>query len=879
MNNIKDNSVLIADDEKLNLEILNSILSPEYHVYMTKSGYNAIDLANKYLPDIILLDIIMPDMNGYDVLSTLKLSEKTRHIPVIFITGLDSVEDEEKGLDMDAADYIHKPFSAKIVQSRVRNQIQIVNQIRAIKQYAQNLHLTLTKMEAIVNNYKGVIWSVDHSGVITSFNGQYLKTIGVNSEYVVGKSIEAARAKYRHIEIIDNVDKTFREGPQDWSSEIDSKMFRSHTTPMYDGEGNIIGVVGSTDDVTELVKLHSVLAATEEKSKFFARMSHEMRTPLNAVIGLSELSLEAGGLNDESSEYLEKIYDAGSTLLSMVNDILDISKIEAGKFELAPVEYETPRMINDAVTQSIMRKGEKPIDFIINIDKNIPARLFGDDLRIKQILNNLLSNAFKYTKEGTVELNMSSETMDDAVILIVSVKDTGIGIESENMGSLFSDYTQIDSKSNRQIEGTGLGLSITKMMVDLMGGSVSVESEYNKGSVFTVTIPQKFVSDEIIGQDAINSIKNFRYPTGRRNIKLLSRVPLPYARVLLVDDVGTNLDVAKGLLKPYNMQVDCLTSGWEAIEAVRDENVRYNAIFMDHMMPGIDGIEATRIIREEIGTEYARTVPIIALTANAITGNEEMFLSKGFQAFISKPIEIIRLDAVINQWVRNEELEKAGMQITPDSTGAGQNRRSGLDRRSGFERRIFAENIEGLDINKGFEYFGDIDTYLQILRSFTVNTRTLIESIKKVNKDEGLADYIITVHGIKGSCRGISAEELGNQAEALEKAAKAGDFDFVAANNTAFTEAVLKLITNIEDALGKEAAKKEKQKKDKPDSEVLSKLLTACKNFKTAEMEDAMEIIENFEYESDDGLAQWLRENVDQLNYSEIVERLSGLEL
>ena len=403
----------------------------------------------------------------------------------------------------------------------------------------------------------------------------------------------------------------------------------------------------------------AVKAASETKSKFFAQMSHEMRTPLNAVLGLSKLTIEHDELGEKCRENLEKIYNAGAILLCTVNDILDISKIGLGKFQLAPVEYDTPSMINDVVAQSIMRKGEKDINFVLNLEENFPARLCGDDLRIKQILNNLLSNAFKYTEKGTVELNMKSERRDEAVWLVVSVRDTGVGILPENVDGLFTEYAKMDIKNNNKVEGTGLGLPIAKMMTDLMGGSISVESEYGNGSVFTVKLPQGFVAGGIIGPDVVSNLKKFRYSASKRDMNLwLSRFSLPHARVLVVDDVEINLEVAKGILSTYGMQVDCVTSGQQAIDAVRNEKVRYNAIFMDHMMPEKDGIETTRIIREEIGTEYAKSVPIIALTANAIVGNEAMFLNKGFQAFLSKPIEIPRLDAVIKQWVRDRKMEE-----------------------------------------------------------------------------------------------------------------------------------------------------------------------------------------------------------------------------
>ena len=408
----------------------------------------------------------------------------------------------------------------------------------------------------------------------------------------------------------------------------------------------------------------TVKAISAAKGKFLAQMSHEMRTPLNAVLGLSKLAIENDKLGDQDREKLEKIYNAGAILLSTVNDILDISKIDSGKFQLTPVEYDTPSMINDVVAQSIMRKGDKPVEFVLDIGENFPARLCGDDLRIKQILNNLLSNAFKFTEKGTVELVVKHEdgeyAGEKAVWLSISVRDTGAGISPENVSSLFVEYAQMDIKSNNRVEGTGLGLPVAKMMTELMGGSISVESEFGKGSVFTVSFPQKYVGDTVIGPEVVNNLKKNRYSASKRDMNLwLSHYSLPDARVLVVDDVEINLEVAKGILSCYGMQIDCVTGGQEAIDAVRNGKVRYNAIFMDHMMPGMDGIEATRIIRLEIGTEYARNVPIIALTANAIVGNEEMFLSKGFQAFLSKPVEIPRLDAVIKRWIRDRETENS----------------------------------------------------------------------------------------------------------------------------------------------------------------------------------------------------------------------------
>ena len=884
MSKEKNNNILIADDEKSNLDTLFAVLSPEYNIFLADNGIKTLELAEKILPDLILLDIVMPEIDGYEVLETLKKSPKAKNIPVIFLTGLEGKENEIKALALDAVDFIQKPFNSRLVRLRVRTHIKIINQIKAIKKYTNNMELTLSKVEAIVNNYKGIIWSVDIDRIITSFSGQFLKVIGIEPEFIVGKKISGALKKFGSTEMLQKIEKTFSDGPQEWITEISGRMLQSHSMPMYNNDGNLIGIVGSSNDVTELIRLSKALAATEEKDRFFARMSHEMRTPLNAVIGLSELIIEQGGLSQETRENMEKVCNAGSSLLYMVNDILDISKIESGKFQLVPVEYDTAGMIIDSITQSMMHKADKPIEFILNIEENLPQSLFGDEIRIKQILNNLLSNAFKYTREGSVEFNIKYNHKEDNGILDIFIKDTGIGISQENLKDIFNDYSQHDLSANRKIQGTGLGMPITKMLLDMMEGSISIESEYGKGSIFYVRIPQKPVTNETIGPDTVSSIKSFHYSGRRRHSSRSTRITLPYAHVLVVDDVELNLDVARGLMKPYMMHVDCVTNGKAAVDAIRDEKVKYNAVFMDHMMPGMDGVEAVRIIREEIGTEYAKTVPIIAFTANALSGNEDMFLSNGFQAFMTKPIESSRLDAYIKKWVRNEEQEKKLEQergiITIEGQSylnlrSGKERRSGADRRSGIDRRMFEERIQGMNMRKGLERFGgNRITYVEILRSFTKNTNVLLNTMKEVNEDT-LKDYAINVHGVKSSCRGIGAEEAGNTAEALEMAAKAGDLDFVKAKNPDFIKTVFKLITDIEAMLKKGTTQKVKPKKDKPYKEALDALIAACDSYRIEDVEAAINEIEVFEYTDDDGLVSWLRINVDQMNYPEIAEKLS----
>jgi signal transduction histidine kinase/DNA-binding response OmpR family regulator len=512
--------------------------------------------------------------------------------------------------------------------------------------------------------------------------------------------------------------------------------------------------------------------ASEAKSRFLANMSHEMRTPLNAVIGLSELNLGEASLPPAVEENLEKIYSSGLTLLGIVNNLLDINKIESGKFEIVPAEYDVPSLINDTINLNIIRIGSKPIVFKLLIDETLPSRLCGDELRVKQIFNNLLSNAFKYTVKGSVILRISCQEEGGAAWLTVSVKDSGFGIRPEDKERIFHDYNRLDYRRTHTLEGTGLGLALTKNIAELMGGSVTVESEYGKGSTFTVRIKQDPVESPPIGAKVAENLMNFRYSAQKRSRSVgIARIRIPYARVLVVDDVPINLDVARGMLRPYDMQVDCVLGGREAVELIREHRVHYDAIFMDHMMPGMDGIEAARIIREEIGGDYAKKIPIIVLTANALTGNEEMFLSMGFDDFLSKPIDIMRLDAVVHRWVRDksrEQGEEAG--AAPPEASLG----------------LASWEVGGIDMARALEQFSNIeDSLAGALRSFTVHIHSLLTELKALpapGDEEGLHRYTAAAHSVKGACYGIRADDLGRKAEALEGAAREGNLDFIAAH-------------------------------------------------------------------------------------------------
>ena len=547
MSSPKKNSVLIVDDEKSNLEILISILSPDYTVYMTKSGTAALEMADKYLPDIILLDILMPDINGFDVLKTLKASDRTRNIPVIIITGLDSIKDEEKGLDLGGADFIHKPFSMKVVKSRVRNQIQLVNQIRELVQLHQDLE---TALKAAEN-------------------------------------------------------------------------------------------------------------ANHAKSVFLAKMSHELRTPLNAILGISEVQLQQKGLPQEIKEAFNRIFNSGELFLGIINDILDMSKIEAGKLELAPAQYDVANMIYDTAFYNMVKNESKPIEFILNVDENVPSALFGDEIRIRQILNNLLSNAYKYTSRGSIEFSVSvKDVSKDTVTLVFRVRDTGQGMTPEQLEKLFDEYTRFNPESNRTTMGIGLGMSITRNLIHMMDGKIMVESEPGSGSLFTVRLPQGNTGTPALGNEAVEKLRQFRsnYQAKSKNVHI-EREQMPSGRVLLVDDMDINLYVAEDMLSPYGLQIDKATSGPEAIEKVKSSHESgnmFDIVFMDHMMPAMDGIETTREIRK-LGPDFEK-LPVIALTANAVSGAKEMFLASGFNGFISKPISMQEMDLILKEWLSPEKM-------------------------------------------------------------------------------------------------------------------------------------------------------------------------------------------------------------------------------
>jgi len=808
--------------------------------------------------------------------------------------------------------------------------ILFIKNFLATEKY-KNQMITLS---VIYKSMPGMMFAKDINGRYTSCNQSFAEFARRPESEIIGKNpLEVFKIDEQMARSFMKADKkVLNEGitvkVEEYFTFADSskRLFETIKVPLI-RDGEMIGMLGISRDITQHKAAEEAAhEASRAKSNFLAKMSHEIRTPMNAVIGMAELALREKNL-DAARRHIFTVKQAGTNLLSIINDILDFTKIESGKFEIIPDYYQFSSLMNDVISIIRMRAIDSQLRFAVYIDNNIPNELYGDETRIRQVLINVLGNAVKYTDVGFITFTVKGCLRDaDTIDLTIDIMDTGRGIKKENLKELFVDFVQFDTVKNRNIEGTGLGLAITWNILKAVGGDIQVFSEYGKGSLFTITLPQKFrspeglahiedaekknvliyerrdiyadsivatldnlgVSSELVSEAAEFfdrlAAKTFsfifiahalyrQYKSLMLEVEKTSRIVLitefgeatsndgrsvlampahcvsvatimnglaeaysykedddslthfiaSDAAILVVDDIKTNLIIAEGLLLPYNLQIDLCKSGAEAIAAVQSKH--YDLVFMDHWMPEMDGVEATKRIRALGGGEnsYYKRLPIIALTANVISGTQDMFIENGLNGFLAKPIDTVMLNIVLERWIPKEKRKSAvshdcGKPCTdPDGRAAKEKERDSLP----------AFKVSGLDTRKGLVLTGgSLERYLETLNVFCCDGREKIQQLKTCLEAGNIPLYTILVHALKSACANIGAEELSAAAGDLEAAGKRSDMCFIEEYNHRLFAVLEVLLSNIHDAV---AAHREKTEVS-PDAELLKTRLTELKH-------------------------------------------------
>jgi len=510
------------------------------------------------------------------------------------------------------------------------------------------------------------------------------------------------------------------------------------------GCGTSDTVAAYINDVSAATNVLNEKENAEAKNRFLTRMSHEIRTPISAVLGIAEIQLQSGNLSSEQELAFDNIYASGNTLLGIVNDILDLSKIEAGKMELVNDEYEVVGLVGDVSRLNRVYRDEKEIEFSIRVDENIPAVLYGDELRIKQILNNFLSNAFKYTEKGTVSFSMyalvSDEKDTDTVNLLITIRDTGRGMTKEQKDALSEEYNRFHMKDVGNADGTGLAMSIAFTLLHMMDAVFEVESEPGRGTTISLLIPQKAVGKKLLGKENALNLRKLNDDARMADMRLqFMPERLPSGRVLVVDDVPANIFIARGLLNLYGLQIDACVSGKECIARIMKKK-EYDIIFMDHHMPGMSGMEVTQQLRE-----MGYTKPIVALTANALVGQAEEFMQSGFDGFLSKPISSVRLNEVLDKFIRN---------ANPQGDNPAQAN----------------PQTDVLD-----EFYNRPEVKVEIRTDFVESQRDTIPKLKAALERDDLREALYLVHTLKGLSTLLGESSLTQAAFAIETTIKNGE--------------------------------------------------------------------------------------------------------
>ena len=509
--------------------------------------------------------------------------------------------------------------------------------------------------------------------------------------------------------------------------------------------------------------------ASRAKSDFLANMSHEIRTPIHAVLGMNEMILrECGDMN--ILRYSENVKAAGNTLLDLVNDILDFSKIESGKIKILPVEYDLSSILRDLVNMIQLRANGKGLKLVLKFDRDTPNLLYGDEVRIKQVITNILTNAVKYTEKGSITFSVGFERVEasmDEVLLHIAVADTGIGIKKKDLSRLFLEFERIEEKRNRHVEGTGLGMAITRNLLGMMGSFLKVESVYGTGSTFSFSLRQKVVRWDPLGDYGQASTAHFPEAAGSRE-----KFTAPDGAILVIDDNPMNLMVFAGLLKQTMARIETAGSGVEGLRLAKEK--KYDVIFLDHMMPGKDGIETLHELRKQKGSPNRRT-PVVCLTANAISGAREQYLSAGFDDYLSKPVDSGALADLLMNYLPKEKIKIVQEEARPKEISYPGS-------------LALLEGEPWIDPAVGIKNSGSVEVYLSLLRAFYESVEEKAGELEEFCSEKKLRDYVIKIHALKSSARLIGAAGFGEEAQKLEDAGKRGDFDYIRRHHGAFLE-------------------------------------------------------------------------------------------
>ncbi len=536
------------------------------------------------------------------------------------------------------------------------------------------------------------------------------------------------------------------------------------------------GILAVSSYRQKVIERNTALQSSQSKGQFLANMSHEIRTPINAVLGMDEMILRDSS-EANIREYALDIQHAGQTLLSLINDILDYSKIENGKLEILPVDYQLSSIINDSYNMIAPKLKDKPeIKMDIKPAKNLPKILHGDEVRIRQICVNFLTNAVKYTEEGTITFRVDGQKVDDTTFnLIIEVEDTGMGIKEDDLKKLFDSFQRVDETKNRNIEGTGLGLSIVAELVSLMNGKIDVDSVYGQGSTFTAIIPQAILSDEVMNSLMLQ-FENIGKSSDTHNEDFFA----PNSTILVVDDVDMNLKVVKGLLKNTELKIDTANSGMQALDLLAEK--KYDIVFLDHMMPEMDGIETLQKLRE-IEDSPNKDTPVIMLTANALAGAKEKYLAVGFQDYLSKPIQQEALKEMLIQYLPKEDVKLMNQQYeSPNS-----------------ELSFLEQLNQFLNTDAGMEYYGNEDFYREVLEAYVDDGD--INKLQIPFEEENWSEYEINAHSLKSSSIYIGAEALSEEALRLENACKQNTPDYIKAHHDSVIRMYSDTLSRIKEVL------------------------------------------------------------------------------